>query len=1653
MNRLNEKRYFARRRNSHRNQFERLESRELLAADVIISEFMAVNDGVVEDGNREASDWIELHNRGDQAIDLTGWYLTDDSLNLTKYQIRDRVVQPGEHFILFASAPSDGEGGTLGDFVDRQGNPHTNFELSKDGELLALVEPDGQTIKDAFAPEYPKQLKGVSYGRGADSNDVGYFLAPTPGESNSDIATGVVADTKFDVDRGFYDNPFDVQIRSATPGAAIIYTTDGSSPMLGHGRMVRAADDATAPTATVHIDTTTTLRAIAVKAGHISSNIDTHTYIFLNDVIRQPASRDDLPSSWNGLAQASIRADYEMDPDIVDDPAYAEDLLKGLREIPTMSIVLDPEDMFGQEKGIYINSGQRGIEWEHPTSVEIIEPDGTSFQTDSGIRIHGYSWRFHANSPKHSFRLEFRDEYGPAKLEYPLFPDAPVDRFDSIVLRAQGGRAWAGLQNPHEAQYQRDTYARDLSRELGRVDGHATHVHLYINGLYWGLYNPVERPDAQMGAEYFGGSADDYDALNRRTSTVEVIDGDIGRYRDMQRIASQALRDGFTTDEQYEELKRYIAIDEFIDFMIVNQYVTNRDGVTAFEGNNQRAIGSRVGDAQFRFFVWDMEYSMWSATDNNNVDQNQPPLAGSNDPSNGVWSLYKALRQHPEFRVRYGDRVQQHFFHDGPLTPENAAATWMERANNIENAVVAESARWGDAKRARPYTRDVEWKREQTRLLEEYFPQRSDVLVGHLQEAQLYPTTPPPTFAVNGETQYGGKVEVGNSISLNIGAFSSEKLIIKNDATVSALVPESGDLGDDWIRPDFVQGAAGETWTTGTNGVGYARSGTLVSKVKLDTRPASFRNNASVYVRIPFDIADQAEISAMTQLKLRMLVDDGFVAYLNGTQIASLNAPESPTWNSESTASNRPDLDGAIEYDILDFANLLVVGENVLAIHGMNDSPTSRDLLVHATLTTNATEPDEIWFTTDGSDPRLVGGQPNSPQNGGTAQRYSAEIAIDSTTRITARTLTPNGDWSALTEPRFFVDAPVQISEINYNPAAPTAEERNAIADVNNDDFEFIEITNPSDQTINLVGLSFTDGIEFTFGDSRLSAGERAVVVKNQAAFRLRYGTDVRILGQYSGSLSNSGERLVLADPDQSAISPIQIVFDDNSLWPAAADGYGSTLEWIETFSSDNQLDKHYAWKASTLRNGTPGAANSPKSAIVISEVLSNGGTNVADAVELHNVSSRPVDVSGWWLSDSATDLFKYRIPAQTTIQPGGFWTADESGFNPTPNSPADNHFALSGTNGDDVWLVTRDEDGQVSQFIDHVSFGPSRIGESFIRVDNSERLFPASSPTLGSDNSGPRVPGLLVSEIYYAPESDSELRDFEFIELHNTADSAISLADVRVRGGADADFDIGEIAANTTAILVGFDSTQVANADRLAAFIDHFGAGNEINIIGQFTGRLSNDYDRITVERRLNSNAPFTIEDDVVYDSYTPWPTVTETQSLQRSGVDQFGRLASSWTAGNASPGTADFSELLLGDLTGDSIVDAADIDRLCQNLQTGDAMFDLNRDGLVSLADHDFLVTQILGATYGDANLDGIFNSTDFVLVFQRGEYEDSTAGNSGWAEGDWNCDGDFTTFDFVTAFRTGNYVAAARSRLSDIIFALESTTSGVAKIKKDR
>ncbi len=969
---------------------------------------------------------------------------------------------------------------------------------------------------------------------------------------------GAVADVVLSHERGFHDSPFQLTLTCETPGAVIRYTLDGSEPGIQTDRTVTGR----VYSEPLQITTTTCLRVLAMKAGYASSKPSAHTFIFLRDVIHQPSNPPGFPASWAGAT-----ADYEMDPDVVNDLAYRDEIIPALRSLRTMSIVMAPGDLFGNERGIYSNAVNRGDQWERPASVEILNPDGsTAYVGSCGIRIHSYSWRTHDRTKKHSFRLEFRKEYGPAKMEYKLFPDAPVDRFDSIVLRAQHGRSWAGQQYPEQSQYIRDVFARDTARDMGKIDGHATFVHLYLNGLYWGLYNPVERPDAQFAEEYFGGADEDYDALNRRTSTNEAIDGDLNRYYEMLALADG----GLAGPDAYARMQRYVDLDNLIDIFLIHQYTTNKDGPEIFQSNNQRAIGSRIGDPMFRFFVWDMEYSLWDATDFLNIEVDVPT---------SISHVYTKLRENPEFRLRYADRAHKHLFNGGALTPEAVVVRWETRAWEIYGAIVCESARWGDAQRAKPYTRNVEWIAERNRLHTAYFPQRTQILLGQLKTARLYPTVEAPRFLINGVPQHGGSVRTGDEFSIQApagtiyytldgsdprGSDSTPAtnggvvVLVAEDAPKRVLVPERP-LDDGWRASLSYNDSS---WQAGVGGVGYERAGGYESLIATDVGEDLYGVNTSCCIRIPFVCEDDpCDYETMT---LNAWYDDGFVAYLNGVEIARALFTGAPQWDSHADGGH--EAEGLQSFDLSPYLALLQPGANLLAIQGMNASSTSSDFLISAELS--------VARRTSAYEQVLPA-----------AGRYEAPIALSASVCVKSRVLAAAG-WSAMNETVFAVGPAAEslrISEIMYHPGDT--------GDPNDPNAEFIELTNIGDEPLNLNLIRFVDGVDFTFPGVTLIPGGCVLVVKDPAAFEARYGPGLPIAGRYEGNLSNAGERIRLQDAVGRTIHDFR--FQDR--WYKATDGEGYSLTIVDPTTVDPMsLDDATAWRTSRSIGGSPGAIEVP---------------------------------------------------------------------------------------------------------------------------------------------------------------------------------------------------------------------------------------------------------------------------------------------------------------------------------------------------------------------------------------------------------------------------------------------------------------------------
>ncbi len=392
------------------------------SANPMINEFMADNDSTRADEDGDFSDWIEIHNPTGASINLNGWRLTDEADNLNKWRFPVVTIPAGGYVLVFASGKDRATAGS---------ELHADFKLSASGEYLALVDPDGLTIVQEFAPEYPAQSEDISYGLGLTA-ELRYFTAPTPGTANSTGVLGMMDEVQCSSQRGFYDTPFTLTLTSQVPDAQIRYTTDGTMPTSSHGSIYSSP---------LAITTTTVVRAAAFKSGYIDTEAVAHSFIFLDDVLDQTDDQNSrgFPDTWYAGASANYSydrrsrpADYEMDPDIVSSAIYGPLMIDALTSIPTVSLAFDPNDLWNSSSGMYPNSIMRASAnpmWEKPASMELIDPDGVEegFCINAGARISGELARWPAVNDKQSFRVVFRGEYGPGMLKYDFFGDPDVD--------------------------------------------------------------------------------------------------------------------------------------------------------------------------------------------------------------------------------------------------------------------------------------------------------------------------------------------------------------------------------------------------------------------------------------------------------------------------------------------------------------------------------------------------------------------------------------------------------------------------------------------------------------------------------------------------------------------------------------------------------------------------------------------------------------------------------------------------------------------------------------------------------------------------------------------------------------------------------------------------------------------------------------------------------------------------------------------------------------------------------------------------------------------------------------------------------------------------------------------------------------------------
>ncbi|MBT3199395.1 MAG: LEPR-XLL domain-containing protein [Phycisphaerales bacterium] len=425
--------------------------------------------------------------------------------------------------------------------------------------------------------------------------------------------------------------------------------------------------------------------------------------------------------------------------------------------------------------------------------------------------------------------------------------------------------------------------------------------------------------------------------------------------------------------------------------------------------------------------------------------------------------------------------------------------------------------------------------------------------------------------------------------------------------------------------------------------------------------------------------------------------------------------------------------------------------------------------------------------------------------------------------RARVRMKDATGRWSHWSDPVQFcpdvsneteLTRSLRITEIMYNPQDPPPG-----GDYDSDEFEFVELRNVGDQTLDISGVSFTKGITFSFATSGvtiLGPGEFVVVAKNVAAFESRYETDgMNLVGGFPDKLSNSGEKITISDTVDGLIQSFR--YSDG--WYEPTDGGGFSLTIVDELADRDEWDNKSNWTASGLVGGSPGSASGGvlPGSVVINEVLAHSDGYPNDVIELHNTLESDIDISGWFLSDSgdtSADLMKYRIADGTVIPAGGYLLLTEDDhFGATSGDPGSAvAFALSEF-GDDVYLSSYADveiDGAPAVvpggYREHVDFGASPNGMTFglhFKSTSRSDFTLLSTPTFGPldvdhVNAEPFIGDLVINEGMYHPSAPTPADitagfisedDFEFLELYNRGDSTLDLTQYYIGPGVGFSF------------------------------------------------------------------------------------------------------------------------------------------------------------------------------------------------------------------------------------------------------------------------
>ena len=1285
----------------------------------VISELMASNSSTLADEDGEFSDWLEITNTGAAAMDLDGYYLTDDPGNLTKWQIPEASLSPGGFLVIFASDK------------DRVvGELHTNFKLSAGGEYLALIGPDGTSVLDSFDPEFPSVGQDVSFGIN-NSGDPVFFNLPTPNAANGAGSSAFIEPPVFSEPSRLFTGTLTLTISNSGAAGSVRYTLDGTEP---------TASSAIFP-ASLSITEPLTVKALAAVPATGESRIVTGYYA--------PVAAD-LQAFDSDLPITVVDADSQLvNKANNDEPKHHVRIFIIPVDAQTGRASITSPAQVITRAGANVRGNTSASKEKKNYNVEFwkeIEEDlarldnGDPLPQDRTKKVLGMpadgDWVLYGLDLSHE-RCYFNNAfvYGLARdLGYP----APRTRYCELFINP-GNTAIA------DADY-RGIYMWVEKIETGndRIDlqpfnsGETDPAQLggYIvrandvgaGDLSFRTRQPYNTPTYD-GHQFSIFAPQTFDANHPGNNTLQnVTPADRDRIDTYFSDFEDALfSPGF--NDPANGYAKFIDPRTFMMYQSLQELATNNDTYTAsiyFEKD--------VGDRLKLSSLWDFD---WAFTRGHYVSPgggnafigwwyDTPNFVNFRDDCIVPWFL--RLAEDPEYLNDWHDLWAE--MRRGLLSDNGIDSRLDGLSAQLQEATVRDRAKFGGINISTQVSEMKSWIKGRAAWMD-------SELGGQVPTFSLAPGVVPASSQV---TIAPGSGQPGAIYYTLDGTDPRLAETPVTPGTPVTLIPKESvwEYLDDGSNAGTAWRTLSGGWSSGPAELGFGDS--IPENTGINSGPFGARH-ITTYFRHAVEIPNGSSFSGLTVFLRR---DDGAVVYVNGTEVARSNLPATPAVIDYLTLASSGIL-GSAESTFYEFTAdpaTLVDGTNIIAVEVHQDSANSNDLSF---------------------DLELIGISGGSGGGGGpspSAQTAPNPVPLSGVVNITARSY-DGTNWSPLTQVTYIEGGELaaagnlEISEIYYNPRA--AEPAYGDEDAGAGGFEFVELMNTGTKPVDLAGVYLSNGIDVSFPADTvlpLDAGARAVLVDDRSVFQSRFGTAPVILGNYSGALSNGGEALELYAANGDMIETF--TYADETPWPARPDGAGSSLERVTPGADPTDPAN---WRASVEVDGTPGTAGAGiDGRVVVNEVFPNSTPPLIDKIEFFNTTFAEIDVSGWFVSDSSS-LRKYSFPGSTIISANGFLVIDESDFNPGGGTNP-NDFALDSVSGDEIWLVEADASGKLRNFVDTIAFGPVSTEQSLGRVqDGTGELQLLTNTSFNLSNSS-SYEGWAASAFSSAYATDQTLPD-----------------------------------------------------------------------------------------------------------------------------------------------------------------------------------------------------------------------------------------------------------------------------------------------------